>query len=189
MYDRYPGNMPNLNTLLDRYPNIKVKEGYEVDSAPDRIVAGNDVDFIHIPSTWEIKTVDEGRYKVTLTLNFPVMAWLIPRAWVEFRFYLVLTSQHDDVSKVAVTIDASRSLQDKPSPTLQVLPTGDPTFHLSSYLAVLIGKLRGALDDGDIRITWDVALHGVPTPEEFGQEVTAFVTASFSQLIAEWGVG
>lgn len=184
IYDRYPANEPNVLGIADYYRDALIREDKVFEKTANRLIQGQDMELVHIPSTWEVKTVAEGGYKVTLSVGFPVLGWWKRDLWAELRVYVMLTSQHDDVKKVAVTVDHRDFMSQKPEPTLTVLPTGDPSYHLSSFLAILTGKIKGVLDETDLKITWDVKLHGLPSPSDFGHEITAFITVAYNQLRA-----
>lgn len=184
IYDRYPANEPNVLGIADFYRETVLQEDKVLEKTVNRVIQGQDMELVHIPSTWDIKTVGEGAYRATLSVGFPVLGWWRKDLWAELRVYVMITSQHDDVSKVAVSIDHQNFMYEKPIPTLTVLPTGDPSYHLSSFLAILTGKIKGVLDQTDLKLTWDVQLHGLPTPSEFGHEITAFITVAYQQLRA-----
>lgn len=170
--------------VADNFNNVKLQEGMAVTANEQRIVFGQDSELVHVPSTWQIQTLSESGYRITLTTGWPVLPFILPDTWVELKLHLLVTSQHDDVQRVTVTVNHGGMLNEDPRPILQPLRTGDPGYHLSSYIALLSGTLKDYLDKTKLIISWDVELHGTPTAQNFGQEVTAFVQAAFKQMKA-----
>lgn len=183
--DRYRANQPNVVPVLNEFTNLRIKEGRRPNYVESSASIGQDVEMVHIPSIWTLETVGQSGYRVTLSVGFPVIPQLYPEMWIELRLYLTVTSQHDDIAASSVSIDYSPFYQKQPKPEIQPLPTGDTNPHISSYLAVLVGKARDVLDQCSLFLHWDVHVHGTPTAASFGQEITAYVVAVAKKLVIQ----